>query len=395
VSEVALGRRSRAEERRLILLSAGTEERRRAGAEEMLLLAANVDWERMINALRARHLLAALGPRLIPLAPETTDFEPAVEAATEAGRRQSAFLQLVARSAVGALADAGIAATTLKGPDLGEAIYGDPGRRFSGDVDLLVSPTDLFAAVEVIRGLGYGTPHDRVDRSGLPLLHFALVHEGGDLPPIELHWRVHWYETAFAAARLLPPDPASSPSWRPAPVDQLASLLLYYARDGFLDLRLAADLSAWWDRFGAEIPPGALGELIASHPALGPPVRAGALAAERVVGLPAASLVAGAGSARARERLAVRFADPFPRVSEKQAYAEMSLVDGLLAPPHSVGSFLQRQLVAPAERGAADGGLDADERVGGLAFVGRFLVRCGIFFRFALALASVSGRRRL
>lgn len=388
MSEPAPRQASRAPERRLILLSAGTAERREARADEMRALAATVDWERMAHGLRSRHLLASLGPRLVPLADEA-EFAAAVDDALEAGRRQSAFLQLVARSAVGALADNGIRAATLKGPDLGEAIWGDPGRRLSGDVDLLVPAADLDRAVAVVRGLGYGAPADRIEANGLPLLHFALLHESGELPPIELHWRIHWYETAFAGERLLPPSIDAAPDWRPAPADQLAALLLYYARDGFLDLRLAADLGACWDTFGGELAPGALDAVGAAYPALAPPVRAGALAAEHVVGLPGARLLQGSRPSRARERLAIRFADPFPSVSEKQAYAEMSLVDGLLAPPRSLGAFLQRQVLAPAERDS-----ETDAETGSLAFAGRFLHRCGIFFRFGVALVGAFTRRR-
>src|SRR5205814_8803590 len=100
-----------------------------------------------------------------------------------------------------------------------------------------VAPEHLKRAVEVVRELGYARPTDYVDSSGLPLLHFALVHERDELPPVELHWRIHWYETRFARERLLAPDGA--PDWRPAPVDELAALLLFYARDGFTGLRQA------------------------------------------------------------------------------------------------------------------------------------------------------------
>ena len=93
----------------------------------------------------------------------------------------------------------------MKGPLLAEAIYGDPGRRLSSDIDLLVAPEQLRSAVEVVRRLGYAAPTDYVQDSGLPLLHFGLVHERRELPPVELHWRVHWYERDFARERLLPP----------------------------------------------------------------------------------------------------------------------------------------------------------------------------------------------
>lgn len=52
-----------------------------------------------------------------------------------------------------------------------------------------------------------------------------LVHERGELPLVELHWRMHWYEQDFARERLLPPAEDPMGDWRPAPVDELATLL--------------------------------------------------------------------------------------------------------------------------------------------------------------------------
>jgi hypothetical protein len=374
-------------ERRLVLLAAGTDRRRQERAAEMLALSKTVDWEQMATALRARHLLASLGPRLLDLSTHAgASFGEAIEEATLLGRRQSAYLQLVAHSAVADLAAEGIPATVLKGPDLGEAIYGDAGRRFSTDIDLLVAPKHLLPAVEIIRTRGYLPPEDFVDGWGLPLLHFALAHENGGLPSIELHWRIHWYEGSFARERLLPPGGSPDPGWHPAPRDQLGALLLYYARDGFLGLRLAADLAAWWDRFGNEVDEGAIGQVSRDYPALGRVLRAAVLAGEQVVGLPARRLTGPARPA-SRERLARRLADPFPRVGEKQAYAEMSLIDGLLMPPGNLIPFIRRQVLVPAERdspaSSPSGGWPSAARVRAV------LVRCGIFIRFLLAVATV------
>ena len=109
-----------------------------------------------------------------------------------------------------------------------------------------------------------------------------LVHERNELPPVELHWRVHWYERNFAHERLLPPTADESPGvWRPAPTDELAALLLFYARDGFVDLRLATDLSAWWEVYGNDLPPGAVDELLRIYPALARVIPAAIEAAER------------------------------------------------------------------------------------------------------------------
>ena len=338
-------------ERQLILLSAGTAARRLLLHERAERLIAEVDWQRLAETLRRRRLLTVLGPRVLELAEAGADdgFASVVRQAVDAGRRHSAFLQLVSLRIVAMLADAEVRCTVLKGPLLGEAIYGDPGRRLSSDIDLLVSPEQLSAAVQVVRGLGYDAPTDYVREDGLPQLHFTLLHERGELPPVELHWRVHWYEHSFARERLLPAAVDPSGQWRPPPADELAALLLYYARDGFVGLRLASDLGAWWDVHGAELGPGALGELPRLHPALARVIPAAARVAEKTVGLPAARILGGAGRLDLRERMAVRLANPNPRSSRPQIYADMGLIDGLLMPPGDFGAFVRRNLLPPPE----------------------------------------------
>ncbi len=292
-----------------------------------------------------------LGPRILELAEgrASGDFAAAVERAITAGRRQSAFLQLISLRVMAALADAEIRSYALKGPLMGEAIYGDPGRRISNDIDLLVAPAQLQAAVEVVRRLGYIAPTDHVEHDGLPLLHFALVHEQGTLPPVELHWRVHWYERSFASERLLPPAAGLSSDWHPALADELAALLLFYARDGFVDLRLAADLSAWWDTYGADLPPGALAGLLGVYPALARVIPAAATVAEKVVGLPAAHIIGAKPKLGLRGYMAVRLANPNPHSSPSQLYADMGLIDGFLAPSRGLSAFVRRQMLPPHE----------------------------------------------
>jgi hypothetical protein len=338
-----------AAEQRIILLSAATGERRREVGRRIEGDLAQVDWSLMAALLSGQRLLPTLGPRILELAdgaaPE--EFRIAVDRAIEETRRQDALLQLISARTAAALADAGIRSTALKGPALGEALYGEAGRRLSSDIDLLVAAEHLGRAVEVVRGLGYARPSDYVDSSGLPLLHFALVHERDELPPIELHWRVHWYETRFARERLLAPDGASD--WRPAPVDELAALLLFYARDGFTGLRQATDLGAWWDAFGAELGPAALAGTARSYPALAPALTAALTAAERTVRFPAERAIGGGTRLSPRGRIAVRLAGPHPYDSQAQLFAEIGLIDGLLAPPRGLGAFVRRQVAPPAE----------------------------------------------
>jgi Uncharacterised nucleotidyltransferase len=338
-------------ERQLILLSAGTAARRRAMRERAEPLMADVDWSRLVETLRLRRLLSALGPRIVELAEgrASDDFAAAVEQAIQAGRRQGAFLQLVSLRVMAMLADAGIRSTALKGPLLGEVIYGDPGRRLASDIDLLVAPEQMQAAMEVVRQLGYAAPTDYVQDCGLPQLHFLLVHERQKLPPVELHWRVHWYERNFASERLLPPAGDPLGDWRPAPADELAALLLFYARDGFVDLRLATDLSAWWDVFGVDVQPGALDELLRVYPALARVIPVAAKVAEKVVGLPATQIISDMPKLGLRDRMAVRLANPNPHTSQSQLYADMGLIDGLLAPPGGFGASVRRQVLLPRE----------------------------------------------
>ncbi|HSZ14195.1 MAG TPA: nucleotidyltransferase family protein [Solirubrobacteraceae bacterium] len=343
---------SRQVEQQLILISAGTGARRLAMAELADRLAADVDWRSLAATLHSRRLLPTLGPRIVDLANGRADpaFSAEVDRSIAAGRRHGAFLQLVAVRAIAMLAEAGIRSSPLKGPLLGEVLYGDPGRRPSGDVDLLVPADQLHMAVDVIRGLGYGAPNDYVDdRSGLPLLHLMLVHERQQLPPIELHWRVHWYEERFARERLLPPPDHALGDWRPEPADELVALLLFYARDGFVDLRLASDLGAWWDAHGAAVPHDAIADLVFAYPQLARVVVVAATVAEKMVGLPARQIIRDAPTLRVRERMAARLANPHPRSSSAQLYADIGLIDGLLMPRGDFNAFVRRQVLPPPQ----------------------------------------------
>jgi hypothetical protein len=338
-------------ERQLILLSAGTTERRRQQQERAGRLVVDQDWPRLTETLRMRKLLPVLGPRILELAEGSGEgaFAEAVRESIEVGRRQGAFLQLISLRVTAMLAEAGIRSAPLKGPLLGEAIHGDPGRRLSTDIDLLVAPEQLQDAVEVVRGLGYGAPADHVYERGLPLLHYVLLHERGELPSVELHWRVHWYERSFAPERLLAPSVESAEGWQPARVDELAALLLFYARDGFVDLRLASDLSAWWDVYGAEVHSEMMDELLHAYPELVRVIATSVEVAAKTVGLPAGKIISDRHRLGLRGRIAVRLANPNPDSSPAQIYADMGLIDGLLAPRGGFGGFVRRQVLPPSE----------------------------------------------
>jgi hypothetical protein len=308
-----------------------------------------VDWERLSAMLAAHRLLPQLGERIIDVCAGAAPgrFAAAVEQAVCETRRQGALLGLVSERLMRAFTDAEIPSLMLKGAFLGEAVYGDPGRRPARDIDLLVAPGDLRAAVEIAMGAGYDAPSDHLGVNGLPLLHYSLSHGLGQLPPLELHWRVHWYEQAFAADMLRRAVADRRWGLRADPVDELAGLLLFYARDGFLDLRLATDLGAWWDALGSELEPGALQDVLDRYPPLGRALLAAATVAERVVGLPARSLLARPRRLGLRARLAARLANPGARGDAAQLNADVGFADWLLTPPGGQRAFVRRQLLPP------------------------------------------------
>lgn len=389
------GTHSRVEEE-LICLSAGTAARREATAGYAERLSRLADWSRVTETLRARRVLPTLGPRIVELAHggASDDFVEAVERAIEVGRRQGAFLALIAERVVAMLVEDGIACTVLKGPFLSESLYCDPGRRPSGDIDLLVAQEHLQPAVEVVRELDYEAPRDYVDRQGLPLLHFALIHRRGELPPIELHWRIHWYERCFAREQLLPSTPVRSGKEHAAPINELVALLLFYARDGFIDLRHATDLAAWWDAYGETLRAGALEEPIHRYPELAHVLTVAARVAEKTVGLPLAKLVDRDSEPSRRERIAVRLADTGPRPSHAQLYADIGLIDGLLTPRGGFLAFVKRQVIPPREvlreRALRTQDHRASSPLGhGLRVLGRYALAIGRLLRAPQARPSV------
>jgi hypothetical protein len=371
-------------EQELLLRSAATGARREAEREQLETLLARVDWSDLGELLGQSRLLPTLGPRIVASAGDRVDpgFRAAASEAVEAVRRQDALLLLMGQRLEETLRARGIATAPLKGPALGEELYGEAGRRLSSDIDLLVPAERLGEAAEAAASLGYEEATDPVGEDGLPLLHLAMPHP--ELPAVELHWRIHWYEERFARERLLPPAGAEA-AWRPQPVDQLVALLLYYARDGFSGVRQACDLAAWWDRFGAELGDGELEARLDAYPQLRPAVTAAARVADRMVGLPSGRLLTGSGLG-ARGRLAIALADPRPYATTQQLYAEIALIDGLLTPRGGFRSYLHRQVTPSAEviRDHTDKGLGAHEtsRLGyALRILGRYALALGRLLR--------------
>jgi hypothetical protein len=296
------------------------------------------DARQLIALLDRLHVRVLVGQRLLALG---TEVEPWLEgeiiASTAVARERGKMHELVTLGLLSSLEQAGIRALALKGSSLARELYGDVGARTAGDIDILVAPEDLGEAVAVVTKMQWATePTSRA--AELPVLHERLHHPA--LPGVELHWRIHWYEDRFAADAL---DRAERDGSRQPLVmqsaDGLAALTLFYARDGFSGLRLAADVAAWWDSHCSG--PDASQMLVAiaaAYPALAGPLQVGGELLGSLVGLPV-----NPRRGPFRWQVAAGLATPFLEQPPAQVNANASLVDLLLAPPGDLAESLRRE----------------------------------------------------
>lgn len=339
------------EEQELALRLAGTAARRRSGRERIAELAGRVDFDALARILDLQLLLPLAAKRLeqsasgmVPAA-----FAELAELQTRRWRRLSQAQAAVTLSLLETLERAGIAAVPLKGPLLALELYGDSGLRFSSDVDLLVDVSQLDAGVEALRDAGYGASADLPWQDGRPLLHHALTPARIGLPPLDLHWRIHWYESGLSRELLARSLPDTRGGRRLQPADELLSLLLFFGRDSFAGLRRAADVAASWDRRRPHLPEGYLTQVLASRPELRDAVVAAALLADRLVGVPLERALGPGVRPGRRARLATRLANWELSGTDAERTANMVSIDWLLSPSGEWRSFAKRHMFQPAE----------------------------------------------
>jgi hypothetical protein len=325
-----------------VLLAAGTRARRAATDAALRRALDRVRWDALLEELARQRLVPLLGPRILAAAAGTPPaFRTAVEAETRAARGAGELGELVTLRVVGALEASGVPAVPLKGPLLARALHGDAAMRSSRDIDVLVARHELGRAAAALAPLGWHAD----PAAAAPVLHTRLVAPG--LPDVELHWRLHWYEREFAAAALRRAVPSVGGVRRLRPRDELAALMLFHVRDGLAGLRHAADVAAWWDRDGGASP-APLRDVLAAHPKLERALTASALVLEPLVGTPAAALLGAAPRRPWGVRCAAALADPLMRADPAQIMAEVSLVDGLVAPRGGRRTWLRRRALPAA-----------------------------------------------
>jgi hypothetical protein len=323
----------------LVLALCGTAERRRREAEAAAALVPRVDARRLGTLLERLRLTGLVGGRLQGLGVRVDPrLEEEIRSWTAQVRERGRTHELTTLTILAELEQAGIRALALKGSVLARELYGDVGVRSPGDIDLLVAPGHLPAAVQVVQRMGWAHQAVASRTTALPLLHETLAHPA--LPRVELHWRVHWYETRFAADALARADRAAP--HEPLIMDSadgLAALMLFYARDGFAGLRIPADAATWWDTRCEGCDLDALVEHTATrYPQLGGPLRLGAEILAALVGLPTSL-----ETSRFRFGVAAQLATPFEEVTLAQVKTKVGLVDLLLAPRRGARASVRRE----------------------------------------------------
>lgn len=206
--------------------------------------------ERLLAAAIGHGLLSALLER----APRPA-LAPALRARLE---RQVAGLRVQdarARGTLGevarALAAAGAAPVALKGPALADRLYPDPTLRPSSDLDLLVAPEALDAAVAALAPLGYAEHGDAFTRGYARAHHHHLHLERRGGVPVELHFRASVGLGATLDAGPLLARALPAPGWPGlrvlAPDDELVFLAVHSTRHVHERLGWLLDLARFLD----------------------------------------------------------------------------------------------------------------------------------------------------
>ena len=331
-------------EAQLALLAISTREWRASRAGLAAGLADRVDIDGLAAYVLQQRLSIVVpsGLDALGLSDLATALRDRMQARRDQVHAEATVQSVITYGVLSSLEERGIPAVPLKGVIFSERVYGDGASRESRDIDVLVAPEQLNDAVAVVREqFLYSAPRDAVAGDGRPLLHYSLSHPSGG-PGLELHWRVHWYETR-SGPEMLRRSVVADATRQLRPDDEFASLLLFYARDGFVGLRNLAAITGWWDRYGASLPTSALAGFAAQFPELGPALTTSARVGSRLAGLPAAAL-AGTGRGNRRAARAARLASPQPGEPDRWQ-ADVALVDLLLAPRLDLAGFLRRQML--------------------------------------------------
>ena len=148
------------------------------------------DWSGLLTLAEAHGVAPLLYHHLRPRLADLPGSVPRQLKALYARHRRANEVRLrVLREVLEVFEAAGVLATVLKGPLLIDRVYGDPGLRPMGDLDLLVPPRQTMAAQDLLRGMGFHAHHARSTHRFLRHNHLspAIRHVDGVAVQVEIH----------------------------------------------------------------------------------------------------------------------------------------------------------------------------------------------------------------
>ncbi len=166
-------------------------------------LADNMDWT-WLQAAAARNRLGPLlyrnlrETRLGALAPQ--EAMESLKAAYHGNLSRTIRLDQAVKEVVEGLKRENVPALVLRGPAVGEIVYGDNALRPYTDIDLLVPKPDAPRAKSALRGLGYAPLPSALDDRYYERHHLHLQYRNPHGVDVELHWSLDHPYTVFNIA---------------------------------------------------------------------------------------------------------------------------------------------------------------------------------------------------
>lgn len=330
------GSRGVVPEAELTFLLAGGRERRSQTEDRMRALAQRVSASALRSEMDRHRARLVLGRRAHDLGLTRDGFNADLAELRARAETRGLIFDLLTRHVTDNLERRGIEALPLKGVALATSAHGGIGTRLFDDIDILVRPEQMKATLAVLRELGYERDGDL--RSSV---HATVRAASPATPPVEVHWRVHWYGDRFASCLLAESSRDAEGLRSSSPAATLAALLLFYAKDGFAGLRLAIDIAAYADAAGSAVTGAGVLEYARHDPLIRRALLTALWVAQETVGL---ELGVELPPLDWRAREAARLQNWSLWGDPDQIRATVRLVDALLAPPGRAREFARARL---------------------------------------------------